>query len=194
MKLKNVVTLYIIGLCASNNVQTMDPSCLLYEAIRNGNLSEVKKLIAKVDINSIDGTVLHIAAEIDTSGEILKTLIDAKANLNLRDKDTNSTPLHTAIVNENVNAVRILLESCASVNQEDYLERTPLHITTITKGDENTEIAVCEPMSLSFTSFQERSEGGLSKEQTKKLFEDLLNSSPTLFIVEKDCDELKNGN
>ena len=126
----------------------------LLTEIRN-NSSELKKFRKKVkmaldegvDINSKiyrGRTLLHYAVKYNSKG-IIKILVQLGANPNICDDDFNSTkeliklnadidmpgefdqtPLHIAVLKENLDIIKILLEEGADINQVDEKNLTPL--------------------------------------------------------------------
>jgi hypothetical protein len=65
--------------------------------------------------NSFGRTPLHKLIASNAPTKAIRKLIDAKAIVDTLDKDGN-TPLHTAVINANKEAVQILLEHGAKVN------------------------------------------------------------------------------
>ncbi|WP_408647437.1 ankyrin repeat domain-containing protein [Wolbachia endosymbiont of Pentidionis agamae] len=65
----------------------------MLKAIQDNNLTEVKRLVGKVDINAIDEgdyTSLHLAAQ-NWHIEIVVLLINFRANVNARDNSGYTT-------------------------------------------------------------------------------------------------------
>ncbi|KIE04361.1 hypothetical protein NF27_II00010, partial [Candidatus Jidaibacter acanthamoeba] len=92
----------------------------------------VERLIhyrAKVNIsNNIKQTPLHIlAGRGDSDKKTAKTLIRAGANIDAVDKE-GYTPLHFAIMKENIDIIKLLIKKGANVNRIDNTGRTALHI------------------------------------------------------------------
>jgi ankyrin repeat protein len=98
----------------------------LHFAIRNGNLAMAKLLLdAGHSPNTAEGRrgedassepAMHMAIAKDKL-DILKLLLDRKANLNVRDT-YSLTPLHEAAVNGKANIVTMLIEAGADVNAQ----------------------------------------------------------------------------
>jgi len=118
----------------------------LYKASRDGNIAEVQRLIAEgVDVNSQKDVgfdqfpvPLHGAAE-RGHVEVIKVLIDAKANIDNAENFYLVTPLHAAAKEGNVEAMKLLIDAKANLNVEDGNKNnprkwTPLHVAT-DKGD-----------------------------------------------------------
>ena len=68
---------------------------------------------------------LLIAVE-RSNPDTIKTLLDARADVNVRKKDSNATGLHIASEIGNLAAIEILLKSGADINTQDSPGRTPL--------------------------------------------------------------------
>jgi ankyrin repeat protein len=75
---------------------------------------------------SQDRTPLHLAIYSNFS-EIVRMLIDARANLNVQDKH-GDTPLHVAIMKNNLIIVQMLIDAGADVNVQAKNGRTALHL------------------------------------------------------------------
>lgn len=87
----------------------------------------------KIDAKDKEGkTPLHIAVSI--SNNILKMLVKAKANVNI--KLDHSSPLHTAAEASNFNAVKILVEAGANINAVDRFNRTPAFLAFFNDNEE----------------------------------------------------------
>jgi ankyrin repeat protein len=97
-----------------------------------GNVDAVRTSLSGVcsgiNVNKIDpilkGNALHIAAigqnksvPQENYAEILRLLIDAKGDLSIEHQESKGAPLHYAINGNNVQAVKILLESRANPDQ-----------------------------------------------------------------------------
>lgn len=106
-------------------------------------ISKLISLKADVDVEAADKTcAIHIAA---THGpDIIKLLVDAKANVNCQDKDPDfdpdytsktfgdrlehRTPLHYVCLEGDVEAAKVLLAAKANANIQDAQMKTPLHL------------------------------------------------------------------
>ncbi|MEM3964298.1 MAG: ankyrin repeat domain-containing protein [Thermofilaceae archaeon] len=99
----------------------------LHEAVREGDLQRVKKLLeqgANVNARSRVGwTPLHWAAEKGYL-EVARLLVEKGANVNARDND-GRTPLHYAALYGYLDVVRFLLEAGANPTFRDSWGRTP---------------------------------------------------------------------
>jgi len=107
------------------------PTKTLHEAAADGDIEQVKLLIAKgADVNAKDRdgrTALFIAAVWDCK-DIAKLLIAAGANVNATENRESSAPLHYAVLHKNSKeVVSLLISKGADVNLTDEENRTPLH-------------------------------------------------------------------
>ncbi len=111
--------LLLVPLMASGIQQMND----LVQAIKDRNLTEVKRLIASgANVNqNIDGDKpLHFAAQFSTP-EIVHQLIKARADLNAPSSfHGGSTPLLIAIGSDRPDIARVLIQAGANVNKEVY--------------------------------------------------------------------------
>jgi len=101
----------------------------LRTACSQGNLDLVKRLLSEgADVNSTDGdgwSVLHYAARHGHT-EVVKTLIQAGANLNVQPKIYGRAPLHfAAIAPARLDASIELINFGADVTLKDSKRRTP---------------------------------------------------------------------
>lgn len=106
----------------------------LYKAVDKGNLKNVKLLIAAgANVDYEDSiSPLHCAA-LQGKTEIVKELINAKANVNVKAFD-GTTPLHKAFVySRNIEIIEALIKAGANVNVKDQNDQTPLHIAAQSK-------------------------------------------------------------
>ena len=113
---------------------------MLRTAIAVDRLDIVKLLLAKgadINIKSFDDTLLHVAAT-HGSGELVELLLAQGADVNARDS-IGSTPLNTAVHNENYAAVKTLLTRGADINTKRQGGYTALHSA---KSKEMAEILI----------------------------------------------------
>ncbi|XP_029009233.1 ankyrin repeat domain-containing protein 26 isoform X2 [Betta splendens] len=102
----------------------------VHKAASGGDLSKLKQLAKKNDINQLDKenrTALHIAC---ASGhvEVVQFLVESKAKLNLCDNQ-NRSALMKAVQGQHERCVSILLENHADPNLVDINGNTALHLT-----------------------------------------------------------------
>ncbi|GAC1401839.1 MAG: hypothetical protein NVSMB56_16890 [Pyrinomonadaceae bacterium] len=112
----------------------------LVKAIRDKNVSEVKRLSASVeDINAAtddNGATALMTAAADGNAEIVKTLIAAGARLN-RDDGKSQTALMYAARKRNAETVRALLKAGVKTDTKDFENRNAAAIAKMS-GDEPT--------------------------------------------------------
>jgi uncharacterized protein len=97
--------------------------------VEEGNLESVMEAIADgVDINAIgesEYTALW-SASWDGNVPIVRALIEAGANLDIRDEELGQTPVMVAVSRNQTLVVHLLVEAGANVNLPDRNGRTPL--------------------------------------------------------------------
>lgn len=128
---------------ASENEQK--PAKTLHQAAEDGDLAEVKRLIAEgADVNLKDedgGTALRIAAVYDHT-DIVELLIDKGANVNAPNRD-GLNPLNDAVFKNNKEMVSLLISKGADVNFMHYRDnQTPLFWAVETRGVEIIKLLV----------------------------------------------------
>jgi len=130
------ITIFIVSAAAifyfylKNSTNT-----LLFDAVRQDNLSEVSDLINNgADIEARDNagqTPLHIAAYHGFT-DIANFLITKGAEIDSTD-NREGTPLHWAAVNKNQDIIILLIKHGANLNKEDKFYMTPL-IWAVSQG------------------------------------------------------------
>ena len=112
----------------------------LHQAVRDGDVEECGRLLATVNVNTIDSrgwTALHVAAAVDQRN-VLPLLISAKADVNAFNFNGQS-PLCLAIENFHNDTVVELWEAGADVNASHKNGFSPL-CTAARKGVEQTNL------------------------------------------------------
>jgi ankyrin repeat protein len=101
--------------------------------------AEVNEIPESYDFSEIEHrcdsglSPLHIASQ-NGNDKVVKLLIDAKANINLNEKDIlQNTALHVASMNGNYKIVELLIDANAKLNEKNDMEETPLYIAFIYK-------------------------------------------------------------
>lgn len=145
---------------ASNDVNAKDRqgNTALMTAVMNtwpNAISTLIKMKADVDIADSKRTrAIHIAA--DQGRDIIKLLVDARADLNCQDQDPDfdpeftsttfgdrlehRTPLHYSCLEGDAEAVRLLLEAKAKINIRDAQWKTPLHLAIEAEQSETIDV------------------------------------------------------
>ncbi len=104
------------------------PKINIHEAVLSGNLEAVKNHIkAQTNINGKDamsGSTALISAASFGKNDIAKALIDAGADLTIKNND-GSTALHAAAFFCRVEIVQMLIDAKADKNQKNYFGATP---------------------------------------------------------------------
>ena len=139
------------------NKEQPKESATLHQAAADGNLDQVKKLLATgADINAKDGdgkTPLHLAARAGNR-EIAMLLIDKGADINAPGRWT-ARPLHTAAWEGHVELVKLLIARGADVNTWQEDSWTPLHSAAHQGHKEVAEILIVSGVDVNV-----RREGG----------------------------------
>jgi cytohesin len=101
----------------------------LHRAIIQGEIGSVKTLLnGNADVNAVDSggrTPLYDAAWRHI--EIVNLLLNAGAQVNIAERKSGETPLHSAVLHDKLNIVEALLSAGADVNAKDKWGSTPLH-------------------------------------------------------------------
>ena len=124
---------------------TGEPTTILLEIARHGRyivhriLSAVLKTGADVNVGNNGEFPLHAAIDHERDFEFIELLVDAGADVNLKD-GTGATPLHTTVkLLEKKDTILLLLEKGADVNALDNQGDTPLmtaaHHSSVYLGD-----------------------------------------------------------
>jgi ankyrin repeat protein/beta-lactamase regulating signal transducer with metallopeptidase domain len=113
------------------------PAVSLHEAVKEGDMKQVKALIAAgADVskeNSNGATPLHVAAGNGRTA-IAALLIDQGANVNeQKNNKWTETPLHYATWSGHEDVAELLVAKGANVNARDENQQTPLHFAA-TRG------------------------------------------------------------
>ncbi len=99
-------------------------------AAEEGNIRGVKALLesgADPNCNDSNGTPLH-AAVAGNQPEIVRTLLNAGANIDSRELFQNGTALHMAAFRDNYSMVQLLVSSGADTTLQDSSGRTPIDL------------------------------------------------------------------
>lgn len=106
----------------------------LHDAVRNKDIAAVEAILAGgAEIDETDyvlGTALHIAV-LDGSEEITRSLIRHGADVDAASELQDNRPLHLAAEFGRVSTLGLLLDSGATIEIGNDIQRTPLMIATI---------------------------------------------------------------
>ncbi|KAL2628816.1 hypothetical protein R1flu_013502 [Riccia fluitans] len=112
-----------------------------FDAVKGGNLQVVNELLqgklVNIDLpspNRAGWTALHLACFYG-HGEIVRTLLNAGANIEVRNNSGN-TPLQMACLKGNVDIAKTLLNSGADIHAESYDKGTCLDYAQEWGGEE----------------------------------------------------------
>lgn len=114
----------------------------LYKAVREGNVTKVKRLLEHgVDPNICDGhhmTVLHLAAYWGET-EIVKLLIKHHADVNIDNGGKGWTPLHSAAISGGLKnreeIISLLVKAGADAEKQDICGFTPKDYMMLWESD-----------------------------------------------------------
>ena len=122
---RKIILLYLLDHKANPNIQNVQGKTALHFAVTHDPCIVTSLLAAKAKTSLSDGdgaTPLHFVFNNTISARLL---IDAKANINQRDRE-DRTPLHYTVCYGNVETTRILLEEKAGINARSRNYKTPL--------------------------------------------------------------------
>jgi ankyrin repeat protein len=131
-----MLTLFLFLFSSSALAQEVTPSDLLWESLREDDVSTVVSLInsgISVDSASYTDTPLTYAIKRD-SIEMVAALLDLGANPNLVQPVSQFSPLMVAAKHNNPEAVELLLLKNANVNYSGVFGRNPLHVAALHNG------------------------------------------------------------
>jgi ankyrin repeat protein len=125
------------------------PEMLLQNAIKNGQLDDVRTLLDQkvVDINQPFGqgiTPLH-SAVINNQENIAAVLIQAGAKIDAEDTTTQATPLHLAALYGRANIATLLIQKGANVNAVMKFGITPLLVASQFKQAQVAQLLIDNP-------------------------------------------------
>lgn len=131
---------FLLSLGARDNVKTKDGDTALELAIFNGNLETAKTLIesGSSNVNSrdkYDRTPLHKAAAKFNNVAIVKSLLSQGADCNLKNDDGESA-LKIAIVNDNLETAKILIQIVENIDSQDKWGNTALQLAVEKSSDD----------------------------------------------------------
>lgn len=125
---------FLMILFASNTMLfAAGPSDLLV-ALRNGDHSQVRKLIeAGADVNTVDddGTTALMHSVIESDVRMMKLLIEKRANVNLKNALDSTALMYAAT---NLAKTRVLLDAGAEVKVKGKRGETPMSVALTTFG------------------------------------------------------------
>jgi ankyrin repeat protein len=125
-------------------IRYADGKTPLHRAVNNPELAQ-KMISLGADVNARDNlgkTPLFVAVEHGaTSLQSIPLLLKNKANPNLA-TNFGMTPLHCAIVNKNLKALKFLLQSNVNLDPEDNVGNTPLNTAIAMNVPDFAEILV----------------------------------------------------
>ena len=120
------------------NVREPEATSLLFDVVRSDDADAVRAFLqAGADANAKLGeqTLLHVA----TSGEMVRVLIAAGADVNIKSK-TYGTPLLLAAREDDIDAVTALISAGAHVNEPNPEGETPLMKAAYEGNTENCRL------------------------------------------------------
>ncbi|XP_053137275.1 E3 ubiquitin-protein ligase MIB2 isoform X4 [Hemicordylus capensis] len=136
--------LTVLGRLLSQKMESDTPGRLVIEAA-HGNVSKVRDLVQKfpdkVDTKNQGRTALQVASYLGQV-EIVKILLQAHANINLRDEEGDSA-LHYVAFGNQVEVARLLLGKGANPDLLNNAKCTALYVA-VSKGFTEVAQALCE--------------------------------------------------
>ena len=122
--------------------------------VKNENINEIKNAIehgADVNYTTPEGYTPLYKSIFTGNKEIVKTLIEAKAKIDVDGDEYNGPPLVTAARRGDVEIMKLLIEKGGNINIEHKKDRsfdTPLHVASKNKKDNAIEFLVDEGADL----------------------------------------------
>ncbi len=108
----------------------MNDDASIWDAIYRGNLSAVKRLIDRTDVNLTDDDgrtlLMNATAGPRTNRHVVSFLIDQGADVNAVDSGQGWTALHFAARGQMLEVVQTLLDCGAVIDAQDVFGNTPL--------------------------------------------------------------------
>lgn len=99
---------------------------------------------ANPNLDTVDGFYPVHEASVIQNTDILETLLAADAEVDVRTKDDNMTPLHLATYSQNLNTVNLLLANGADPNAKAVKSLTPLHLAARYLGNKEMLLSLIE--------------------------------------------------
>ena len=128
---------------ADSNLVNIQGDTALCEAVRSGSAVCIKLLLAAnaavLHNGALGYTALHLAAEHGASKDIIQLLVEAGADVNIRNQ-FGASPLTTTTFMDNLIIATILLDLGADVNLQDYDGDTPLCEALLRHADKVTQL------------------------------------------------------
>uniref|UniRef100_A0A8D0BS99 E3 ubiquitin-protein ligase MIB2 n=1 Tax=Salvator merianae TaxID=96440 RepID=A0A8D0BS99_SALMN len=136
--------LNVLGRLLSQKMEMDNPGRLVIEAA-HGNVSKVRDLVQKfpdkVDIKNQGRTALQAASYLGQV-EVVKILLQAHANINLRDEEGDAA-LHYAAFGNQAEIVQVLVSKGANADLLNNAKCTALYIA-VNRGFTEVVLALCE--------------------------------------------------
>ncbi len=144
-----------------------EPDYLLFEAIKNGNFSQVKELFThsdknkRADIEAFDiraDRPLMMAAEYEQI-EILEYLIKQGAQIDSKNW-ANQTPLSLAAYKNAIKSIPVLIKHGANIESEDSFGQSPLYRAASSGHLESVKLLLKYGANINAISFNEKIKNG----------------------------------
>ncbi|XP_034942423.1 serine/threonine-protein phosphatase 6 regulatory ankyrin repeat subunit B-like [Chelonus insularis] len=121
------------------NLQDESRRTALHLAIQSECLPIIELLLCNgMDVNlkdELEKTALHLASEKpNMTVKIIKSILNLTNDIDAKDV-LGKTAVHYAVLNNNVDTLKCLLEAYAVINIEDFEGKTPLHSTIAWEND-----------------------------------------------------------
>jgi ankyrin repeat protein len=133
------------------------PETSFLDAIDSGSIEMVQKFLKDdpkmiVSIDEYGETPLHRSIHCN-SLDMIKTLLDAGADVHSQNLFTGETPLHKAALKGSIDVINLLIEKGASPNSRAFNGMTPLHSAIANEQEDAIEILTKHGAGWHFKAF-----------------------------------------
>ncbi|CAB4007512.1 B-cell lymphoma 3 [Paramuricea clavata] len=110
----------------------------------------------KPDLNlkNFEGKAAFHLAALSGSQDIVKTLLDMKADINIQDGTCGRTALHLTVESHNINMITFLLKNGANVNATTFSGNTALHLASGLGMDQLVHLLIRNGANINITNIE----------------------------------------